>query len=95
MSAKSARHWLTLMLVGAFGPAPAVAAATMDGQGRANRPAATVSVVVRETSAGTDRAERAVQALGGRVGRTLGIIGGFTAEVPIDACTTCAPTGRC
>jgi serine protease AprX len=41
-----------------------------------------VAVIVRTVAGGGATAERAVERLGGRVGRRLAIIGGFTAEVP-------------
>ena len=45
----------------------------------------TISVIVRESRTSTDVPERAVRAVGGDVGRHIGIIGGFVATVPVDA----------
>jgi serine protease AprX len=43
-----------------------------------------VSVIVQELAGTGNGPERAVSAFGGTVGRQLGVIGGFTAEVPVD-----------
>ena len=43
-----------------------------------------MSVIVRELDGAGNAPERAVSAFGGSVGRQLGIIGGFTADVPSD-----------
>ena len=58
--------------------APATAAAATEGS------AAPVSVVVRELPGTGAGPERAVAAFGGSVVRQLGIIGGFSAELPAD-----------
>jgi hypothetical protein len=58
--------------------APATAMAATEGSG------ASVPVVVREVPGAGAGPERAVAAFGGTVVRQLGIIGGFSAEVPAD-----------
>jgi serine protease AprX len=67
----------TLVAAGLTGPA-AASAATLTSS------ADQVSVIVRELAGSGDAPERAVSAFGGSVTRQLGIIGGFTAEVPAD-----------
>ncbi|RBY94595.1 hypothetical protein DQ244_04700 [Blastococcus sp. TBT05-19] len=67
----------TLVAAGLTGPA-AAAAATLASS------ADHVSVIVRETAGSGNAPERAVSSFGGSVTRQLGIIGGFTAEVPVD-----------
>ncbi len=47
-----------------------------------------VDVIVRERNPGSDAAERLVASLGGEVGETLAVIGGFTAGVPESALPT-------
>jgi subtilisin family serine protease len=44
-----------------------------------------VSVIVRARSGATGAAEHAVESVGGQVGRRIGIIDGFVAEVPADS----------
>ena len=65
-----------LVAAGLIGPATAAAATTSS--------AGSVSVIVREHAGSGDAPERAVAALGGSVTRELGIIGGFTADIPAD-----------
>ena len=67
----------TLVAAGLTGPA-AASAATLTSS------ADQVSVIVREAAGSGDAPERAVSAFGGSVTRQLGIIGGFTAQVPAD-----------
>ncbi|NEK87057.1 S8 family serine peptidase [Blastococcus saxobsidens] len=67
----------TLVAAGLTGPATA-AAATLSSS------ADQVSVIVREKAGSGQGPERAVSAFGGSVTRQLGIIGGFTAQVPVD-----------
>jgi hypothetical protein len=64
---------ITLMALVAAG-SPAAALPHADGP--------LVSVIVRERPGAGDTAEWTVRALGGRVGRHIGIIDGFVAEVP-------------
>ena len=85
-SANVARHFAvatllatTALVAGSTGAVPVpVLAERTDGAA----PGPSVSVIVRETASGTQRAELAVVALGGRVVRRLNVIGGFTAELP-------------
>jgi serine protease AprX len=67
----------TLVAAGLTGPATASAAALASSADQ-------VSVIVREATGSGDAPERAVSAFGGSVTRQLGVIGGFTAEVPVD-----------
>jgi serine protease AprX len=67
----------TLVAAGLTGPATASAATQASS-------AEDVSVIVREFAGAGNAPERAVSAFGGSVGRELDIIGGFTAEVPVD-----------
>ncbi|SFE91839.1 S8 family serine peptidase [Blastococcus tunisiensis] len=67
----------SLVAAGLTGPATA-SAATLTSS------ADPVSVIVREAAGSGDAPERAVSAFGGSVTRQLGIIGGFTAQVPAD-----------
>ncbi|WP_170182516.1 S8 family serine peptidase [Blastococcus colisei] len=67
----------TLVAAGLTGPATANAATLMSS-------ADPVSVIVREATGSGNAPERAVAAFGGSVSRQLGIIGGFTADVPVD-----------
>jgi serine protease AprX len=69
----------TLVAAGLAGPT-AASAATMPSASSADR----VSVIVQELAGTGNGPERAVSAFGGTVGRQLGVIGGFTAEVPVD-----------
>ncbi len=58
-------------------------AAPLAGLGRPNTPAGPMaSVIVRAVPGAEASVERAVGKLGGRIGRQLGIINGFTAKVP-------------
>jgi hypothetical protein len=57
-------------------------AATASGSAAASRPAAQVSVIVREQPNAGTAPERLVHALGGRIGRHISIIQGFAATVP-------------
>jgi Subtilase family len=78
--ASSARRVVALAFVvaviTAVGPAPGTSRSTVGG---------TVSVIVRELPGSGSRPERAVQELGGTVGREISIIGGFVADLPADA----------
>src|SRR5687768_5931330 len=65
----------TLVAAGVAGPASAATTASA---------AEDVSVIVREVAGAGDAAEQAVARFGGTVGKQLGILGGFTAEVPSD-----------
>jgi hypothetical protein len=67
----------TLVAAGLAGPASAAAATRASS-------ADDVSVIVRELAGAGNGPEQAVSAFGGAVGRQLGILGGFTAEVPSD-----------
>jgi serine protease AprX len=67
----------TLVAAGLTGPATASAAALASSADQ-------VSVIVREAAGSGNAPERAVSAYGGSVTRQLGIIGGFTAQVPAD-----------
>ncbi|MGY1803704.1 S8 family serine peptidase [Blastococcus sp. SYSU D00922] len=67
----------TLVAAGLFGPATASAASLSSSADQ-------VSVIVREAAGSGNAPERAVAAYGGSVTRELGIIGGFTADVPVD-----------
>jgi serine protease AprX len=67
----------TLVAAGLAGPASAAAATQASS-------ADDVSVIVRELAGAGNGPEQAVSAFGGSVGRQLGILGGFTAEVPSD-----------
>jgi serine protease AprX len=69
----------TLVAAGLAGPT-AASAATMPSASSADR----VSVIVQELAGTGNGPERAVSAFGGTVGRQLDVIGGFTAEVPVD-----------
>ncbi len=68
--------------------AAAAMVAGMAGPAGASAPSAgstdRVDVIVRELPGAGDRPEKAVAFLGGAVGEPLGIIGGFTAQVPAD-----------
>ncbi|TFV65624.1 peptidase S8 and S53 subtilisin kexin sedolisin, partial [Blastococcus sp. CT_GayMR20] len=65
----------TLVAAGVAGPASAATTASA---------AEDVSVIVREVAGAGDAAEQAVARFGGTVGKQLGILGGFTAQVPAD-----------
>ena len=65
----------TLVAAGVAGPAGAATTASATDQ---------TSVIVREITGAGNGPEQAVSAFGGSVGRQLGILGGFTAEVPSD-----------
>ena len=65
----------TLVAAGVAGPANAATTASA---------AENVSVIVRELAGAGNLPEQTVAAFGGSVGRQLGILGGFTAEVPSD-----------
>ncbi|GAA3166529.1 hypothetical protein GCM10010531_19020 [Blastococcus jejuensis] len=67
----------TLVAAGVAGPASAATTAQPSS-------ADLVSVIVRELDGAGNAPERAVEGYGGEVGRALGIINGFTAEVPVD-----------
>ena len=69
-------------LLSVVAPATAVSAATYSG--------ASTAVIVRATSGHLADAEGAVRAAGGHVGRELGIINGFSADLPADAVATIA-----
>src|SRR3954469_7645048 len=69
----------TLVVAGLAGPTAASAATTASASS-----AHKVSVIVRESDGAGSGPERAVSAFGGTVGRQLGILGGFTAQVPSD-----------
>ena len=56
-------------------------------------PASTVNVIVRETLAPSDTAERLVRSLGGTVTHELPILGGFSATVPGRALADVAQSG--
>jgi serine protease AprX len=78
--ASSARRVAALALVVAVitarGLTPGTSRSTVGG---------TVSVIVRELPGAGSGPERAVQELGGTVGREISIIGGFVADLPADA----------
>ncbi|MCW2683280.1 MAG: peptidase and in kexin sedolisin [Blastococcus sp.] len=67
----------TLVAAGLTGPATASAAALTSSADQ-------VSVIVRELAGSGNAPEQAVAAFGGSVGRQLEIVGGFTAELPVD-----------
>ncbi len=71
-------------LASVVGPATAVSASTRTHTGTPT------GVVVRATAGHLDDAEGAVRAAGGTVERELGIINGFSADVPADAIATIA-----
>ena len=79
-SASSARRVAALAFVvaviTALGLTPGTSRSTVGG---------TVSVIVRELPGAGSGPERAVQELGGTVGREISIIGGFVADLPADA----------
>ena len=70
--------WALLAAVGLSLMLPAAAS-------RAAVPLMGVDVIVRELPGWGDEPERAVESLGGRVGRQIGIIDGFSAQLPIAA----------
>src|SRR3712207_4541167 len=77
----TARRLATVTVATAIGvgmAGPAVAAQPAPGS------AAPVDVIIRELPGTGNQPERAVEALGGTVGRHLGIIDAFTASVPGD-----------
>jgi serine protease AprX len=67
----------TLVAAGIAGPTAANAA-------ELTSTADQVSVIVRETADSGNAPESAVRAFGGSVGKHLAVIGGFTADVPVD-----------
>jgi subtilisin family serine protease len=70
-----------LLTIALLLPATAVAAGLVDSPDAS----ATVSVIVREVRGAQGRPEKLVRSLGGHVDRHIGIIRGFSAEVPAQA----------